>query len=420
MTAPLHIALLTGGSDKPYAMGLAAALGARDVTIDFVGSDELDCAEIRELNGLRFLNLRGDQSEGVSVIRKALRVLRYYAQLMRYSARRQPRVLHILWNNRFQLFDRTLLMVYYRLLGKRVVLTAHNVNIAKRDGGDSWINRLSLRAQYGLCHHIFVHTGQMRAELLRDFGVSQELVTVIPFGINDTIPRSDLTPAAAKRRLGLKPTDKTLLCFGQIAPYKGLEHVVRAVGFLAKADPSVRLVIAGKIKHGADDYWRHVTATVEQLGLGGQVQCRIGFVPDTEVELYFKAADAVVLPYVDIYQSGVLFLALSFGTPVIATDVGALRDDVIDGVTGFMCPSAEPEDLAVGITTFFSSDLHRSIESRRSEIRRFAADRHSWGTVAELSRAVYERLANGSFQVHRSAHASRSAKDPTASTPPRS
>ena len=60
-------------------------------------------------------------------------------------------------------------MLYYRLFGKRVILTAHNVNTRKRDGRDNWFNRLSLSIQYRLCHHILVHTAAMKNELLSDF-----------------------------------------------------------------------------------------------------------------------------------------------------------------------------------------------------------------------------------------------------------
>ena len=64
--------------------------------------------------------------------------------------RPRPKLFHILWNNKFQFFDRTLLMLYYRLLGKKIAFTAHNVNAGKRDSNDSWLNRLSLKIQYRL------------------------------------------------------------------------------------------------------------------------------------------------------------------------------------------------------------------------------------------------------------------------------
>jgi len=241
----LDVALLTGGSDKPYALGIAAALSSAKVAVDFIGSDELDLRELHNLPKLRFLNLRGDQSPETNFSRKIARLARYYWRLISYATTARPQVFHILWNNKFELVDRILLMAYYRLLGKRVVLTAHNVNIRKRDNCDSWFNRLSLRVQYGLAEHIFVHTERMKSELLADFGIPDSKTSVIPFGINNTVPNTGLTAVAAKRKLGIGTSDKVMLCFGQIAPYKGLQYLVDAFNGLAQTDKGYRLIIAG-------------------------------------------------------------------------------------------------------------------------------------------------------------------------------
>ena len=125
-------------------------------------------------------------------------------------------------------------MLYYRLLGRRIVLTAHNVNAAKRDSRDSALNRLSLWIQYRLADHIFVHTEKMKAELRSEFGVAESKISVIPFGINNTAPISDMTSEEAKRRLGLAPEERTALFFGQIAPYKGLDYLVTALPELVR------------------------------------------------------------------------------------------------------------------------------------------------------------------------------------------
>lgn len=386
-----RVALLTGGSDKPYALGLATALGARGVGVDFVGSDELDCPEVRAIPGLRFLNLRGDQREDAPLSAKVTRILRYYIRLLRYVATSAPPVLHVLWNNKFELFDRTVLMAYYRAVGKRVVLTAHNVNMAARDGRDNWRNRLSLSTQYRLCHHIFVHTAAMKRQLQSEFGVPEAKVTVIPFGINDTIPRSGLGEAAARAQLGLAADERVLLFFGQIAPYKGLEYLVEALARLTGRGERLRVVIAGKIKHGNDDYWQRVEAAIAEHGLGPLVTRRIGFIPDEQVEPYFTAADAVVIPYVDIFQSGVPFLAFSFGLPVIATDVGSLREDVTEA-TGVLCRAQDPDDLARAIAAFYGGALHGDRARARERIRAQALERHSWKVVAERTTAVYDAL----------------------------
>jgi glycosyltransferase involved in cell wall biosynthesis len=108
--------------------------------------------------------------------------------------------------------------------------------------------------------------------------------------------------------------------------------------------------------------------------------------------LYFKAADVLALPYRHIFQSGVLFLGYSFGLPVVAADVGALREDIIEGKTGFVFRPGDPADLAKTIETYFSSELYRGLRNRRQEIRDYAKERHSWNVVGQLTRKVYAEL----------------------------
>src|SRR5712692_7705946 len=99
----LEVALLTGGGDKPYALGLAAALTSEGILLDFIGSDDLSVPELLSNCRVNFLNLRGDQRREASSLRKAWRVLRYYVRLIGYAAKARPKLFHILWNNKFQL-----------------------------------------------------------------------------------------------------------------------------------------------------------------------------------------------------------------------------------------------------------------------------------------------------------------------------
>jgi D-inositol-3-phosphate glycosyltransferase len=387
-----HVALLTGGNDKHYAVALASALVRTGVTVDFVASTDLDCPEVH-VPGITFLNLRGDQREGVPYFRKVMRVLKYYGELVRYAAVCKPKVFHILWNNKFELVDRILLMIYYRILGKRVVFTAHNVNAAKRDSRDNWLNRTSLRIQYRLCSVIFAHTELMKRQLIDEFGVDEKRVVIIPYGINVTIPTAGLTQDHARARLGLHPDDRVLLFFGQIAPYKGMEYLIEALRIASKDDARIRLVIAGKVKLGWGHYWAEMRRAITAGGIRERILEHVRFVPDEEIEQYFVAADALVLPYTYIFQSGVLFLAYSFGLPVLATDVGSLRDYVSEGRTGFVCQPGNADELATTIKQYFSSRLYQDLDSSKEWIRRFANQRHSWNTVATITGAAYTTLA---------------------------
>jgi D-inositol-3-phosphate glycosyltransferase len=391
MNHEIAVALLTGGADRPYAFGLATALIPKGAALDLIGSDELDCPEFRGKPGVNFLNLRGNQQPDTSFVRKVSRVLLYYAKLIRYAATAKPRIFHILWNNKFEAFDRTLLTLYYKLLGKRIVLTAHNVNAGTRDSNDTSLNRLTLRIQYRLADAIFVHTEKMKREMIEELGVHAGRITVIPFGINNAVPNTCLTPSEARRRLGIREGERAILFYGHIAPYKGLEYLIAAFRQVQSRRNGYRLIIAGRPKNCAG-YWRTIQETIREEVQEGRILLRAEFIPDEETEVYFKAADALVLPYRSIYQSGVLFLGHSFGLPVLAADVGSLKDEIVEGQTGFVFRPEDPADLAKAIERYFTSDLYSELNSRRQGIRAYATERHSWDVVGELSMSVYASL----------------------------
>lgn len=391
-TAPaIPVTLLTGGSDRPYVFGLTTALMSKEASMDLIGSDELDFPEFRSIPGLNFLKLRGDQRPDVSFLEKVSRVSAYYAKLIAYAATAKPKIFHILWNNRFEVFDRTLLMLYYKLLGKRIVLTAHNVNADKRDGKDTRFNRVTLWIQYRLCDHIFVHTEKMKRELMAEFSVPDTQVTVIPFGINNAVPNTSLTPRDAKQRLGLVEGERTILFFGRITPYKGLDYLIPAFRQRLARSNDYRLIIAGKVDR-CEKYWEAIREDIQEDVRAGRIILRDEFIPDDQTEVYFKAADVLVLPYRNIYQSGVLFLSHSFGLPVLAADVGSLTEDIVEGKTGFAFRPEDPVDLARAIEQFFTSDLYSNLNSRRQEIRDYATERHSWDLVAQKTMYVYDSL----------------------------
>jgi glycosyltransferase involved in cell wall biosynthesis len=386
-----RVALLTGGGDKPYALGMAAALTSEDISVDFIGSDDLKVPELLTNPRVNFLNLRGSQRPDANPFSKALRVIKYYIQLISYAATSQPKLFHVLWNNKFELFDRTLLMLYYRMLRKKIVMTVHNVNAGKRDSTDSPLNRLSLRLQYNFCHHIFVHTERMKDELVSDFRIPKRKVSVIPFGINHTVPDTALSTEEAKQRTGVSSGDKTLLFFGNIAPYKGLEYLVSAFKELLNKDRSYRLIIVGRPK-GSERYWGQIQQVIASSGIGDRIIQRIEYIPDELTELYFKAADVLILPYTCVFQSGVLFLAYGFGLPVIAADVGSLKDEVIENQTGFVFKPQDSFDLTRKTDEYFDSELFRNLEARRAQIKEYANERYSWKKVAAITKAVYSNL----------------------------
>src|SRR5205823_13321240 len=183
------------------------------------------------------------------------------------------------------------------------------------------------------------------------------------------------------RQLGISEGERALLFFGNIAPYKGLEYLISAFTDLLTKDVGYRLIIVGRPK-GSEDYWKRIYQAIEHSGIRDRVIERIEYIPDEETELFFKAADVFILPYTHVFQSGVLFLGYSFGLPAIAADIGTLKEEIIEGQTGFVFKPQDSAHLATVIGEYFESELFRNLESGRAEIRAYANDRYSWDIVA--------------------------------------
>jgi D-inositol-3-phosphate glycosyltransferase len=388
------VALFTGGIDRHYACAFGKAVATSGIALDVIGYHEMSVCEMHNLSNVKFQELYANQRPNQSFYRKLGSYIAAYARIIGYAASSSPQLFHILWPYKVPYLDRTLLLLYYRCLGKKLIFTAHNVNAAERDGVDSLLNRLTLRVQYRLVHHIFVHTEAMKDDLASKFGVPQSKITVIPFGVGDMVPQTPLTCAGAKQKLVLHKSDRVVLFFGRIVPYKGLDLLVDAFERIASRDRSYKLIIAGQPMKESAQYWKEIHDRIESIEMREQVVEEIRYIPDSEMELYFKAADVLVLPYRQIFQSGVLFMAHNFGLPVIATDVGSFRSDIVEGTNGYICRPNDPADLAKTIERYFSSELFKNLDEHRVSIQDSIRRSHSWEAVAKTTGDVYGRVAH--------------------------
>jgi glycosyltransferase involved in cell wall biosynthesis len=197
----------------------------------------------------------------------------------------------------------------------------------------------------------------------------------------------------ARRQLALSADERVLLFLGNIAPYKGVEDLLQAAANVIHEDRRLTVILAGRVKdRRCRAYWEGLERLIAELRLGGHVRKEIRYIPDEDVGLFFRACDVTVLPYRRVYQSGVLALSYAQGVPVIAADVGSLREDIIEGETGLVFKTGDVLDLARAIHTYFASELFTDLETRRGKIRDYGAERFSWTRNADLTCAVYERL----------------------------
>jgi glycosyltransferase involved in cell wall biosynthesis len=177
--------------------------------------------------------------------------------------------------------------------------------------------------------------------------------------------------------------DISLLTFGAIRPYKGVDVALEAIAKVP-ARLRVRLTVAGVFWDGGAE----LRARVRALGLEDRVELRDEFVSNEDAALLFMAADAALLPYRSATQSGVVALSFAYGTPVIATSVGGLPEAIEHGVDGILCPPGNASELADAIVT-----LPGQVEHLEEGVRR-GGDQRSFGRYAELLNGALDELVS--------------------------
>jgi len=387
----MRISILNAGQQTDYLYGLVSGLAELSpLEIEVVDSDS-SIGIFEGFQRVSFFNLRGDNISPQSLLTKIWIISRYYFRLLCYTAYSRSEIFHIQWENSIVVFDRTLLNLYYKLFGKKLVFTAHNVYREARDGKATPLRWFSLKLMYHLVDRIIVHTPKMKEDLCSLFRISPKKVVVIVHGINNRIQKKDLPLEEARRKLDIVPTAHVVLFFGQMDEYKGVETLIDAMAMLVKDDPSTILMVVGKPKRQSD-YVSKLIARAAKILPDKNIKLRFQFIPNEEVETYFSATDCVVLPYRRIYQSGVIFLAYRFGVPIIATDVGDFRGDILDGETGFLCKPDDAGDMAAQIRRFFNSALFRQREETRARIQQLAENKYSWTNIGRQTYEVYTSL----------------------------
>lgn len=158
-----------------------------------------------------------------------------------------------------------------------------------------------------------------QVELEREYPALRQCPSfVIPHGhYRDAYP-DDVTKKEAREALSLPKSSPLLLYFGYIRPYKNVPHLIKTFRAL-KTD--AHLLVAGQPQTST------LKKEVQQAANGASgVHLHLDFIPKADVQLYFRAADGVVLPYTEILNSGSALLALSFDRPVLVPQKGAMGE----------------------------------------------------------------------------------------------
>ena len=266
------------------------------------------------------------------------------------------------------------------LKNTKVLFMCHNVFPHERFPMDKLLTKITLKNG-----DLFTVHAQSDADDLKSILPNAKMrVTVHP--AYNFFKQRNMSKEEARSVLNIDANENVLLFFGLVREYKGLKHLLNALGQIKKADPmnqrKIRLLIAGDFAGRRAEY----DEVINSLGIDGMIDITDGHIPIGEVEKFFAASDLVVLPYESATQSGVIQVAYSFDKPVLATRVGGLPDVVFDGETGFLVEPFKPELISDAICDFIDNDkateLAAGIEREKY--------RYSWERMEEVITSLME------------------------------
>jgi glycosyltransferase involved in cell wall biosynthesis len=257
------------------------------------------------------------------------------------------------------------------------------------------------------CDRVIVHTSTALNDVTVRLGVPVDKVSLIPHP-TCLPPAATSSPDDLRARFGLGDA-RILLAFGFIHVDKGLDDLVRALSILGRtqagAPEDVRLVVAGAVRSRRGLFrpfevrdrihLLRVISFARRHGLADRLVLT-GYVPAGDVATWFNLAEAVVLPYRRIEQSGVASMALALDAPVLASAVGGLAEQFADSQWSF--PPRAPARLAETLERFLATS--RSAQSQAASLRRTDDDLTSVvARTLELYHAVISRSQGKDFQA---------------------
>ncbi|MBD2336440.1 glycosyltransferase family 4 protein [Calothrix sp. FACHB-156] len=292
-------------------------------------------------------------------------------EMMRIIQEVQPDVLHVQESN-----DIWYLLTLLFAKMPPMVTTIHDVFGHPGDAEQVFASQYTRPIAFYRSQQLIVHTQQHKQTLNQQFRIPKEKINILPHGELGSLYHR------RTQKYSLPKEPSTLLFFGRIWPYKGLKYLLQAMPLVAERIPDIKLIIAGRGEN------------IHQYFPDGYDEKRYeiinNFISNEDVVKLFQRSTATILPYIEASQSGVAALSYGMGTPIIASEVGGLKEIVKDQEDGLLVPPGDVEALANAIINLLSdqklyNQIHSAMKNRCQQDL-------NWDNIAQETVEVYQKL----------------------------
>lgn len=241
--------------------------------------------------------------------------------------------------------------------------------------GDESASTTALHRLIGFLNvNIILHNKFWMNDFIHDYSVNPKKIYYVKHGA------MDVYCSFCDQRSHHVPQNKTLLFFGRISKYKGIEYLIHAAIKAKSRIPDLKIIIAGSGKYYFD---------ITEYQNNELFEFRNRYIGNEELVELVQECDAVVCPYTDATQSGVILTAFALNKPVIATAVGGIPEVVISDVTGKLVPAKDEDALSDAIVDMLSNPEKKQVMSKNIE-KQFGSGEFSWNAISDQVINIYK------------------------------
>lgn len=322
---------------------------------------------------------KGITSKDLNKVNKSLIYLKAWKRIYEICKENNIEVLHVQW------FILSPIDFYYinkiKKSGIKLIVTVHDI----LPFNEKFYDYSSHKKIYSIADSIIVQAKPNIKRINEKFDNISDKVVYIPHG-NFIEHVKIIEKDKARELLNIDKNKRVILFFGQIKKVKGLDVLIKGYADLVKEtnDDNLLLLIAGKV--WGDDFHKY-EQLIKKLNIENNVRLDIKYIPDEEISWYYNAADINVLPYREVYQSGVIHLAYAYKTPVIATRVGSFPEVIIDNISGILIEKDNHKELSEAIKRVIYNDTELN---KMGEVgRKYIEENFSWDKISEDIERLY-------------------------------
>ena len=240
----------------------------------------------------------------------------------------RPRYIHFDWINKYYLKKNSFLTLISipwffiqiifvtKILNINIVCTMHN--LLPHDSNQIKLNQIVQNFFLNQCNWVRVFSKSTIPKIVKRYKVNTKKIFFLPEGSYVDYYKNTINKQNARKILKIN-NEKVLLYFGTIKPYKGILDLINIFNNINNI--KTQLIIAGKVLN--KDYLKKINNSIDN-----KISIKLinKFIEPDDLQIYFNASDAVVLPFNNIENSGSAILAMGFKKVIIAPDMGVLPD----------------------------------------------------------------------------------------------